>query len=321
MDEVASDFDTAWKQAVEWFLEPFLSYFFPNVHEVVDWSRDYEFLDKELQKIMPEAMVGRGTVDLLVKVWLKDGTDCWLLIHVEVQSQQDSNFARRMYEYNHRLHDRYGRMPVSLAILGDDSKSWHPSQYHDGVLGCSVTFKFVTAKLLKYRGKKKALAQDPNPFAAVTLAHLTALETRGDPAARLAGKLSLVRSLYSKGLDRERIARLFLLIEWLLQLSHAQQRKFEEEVAVIEREQKVLPMTPTIRFLLKESIQESRAEGRAEGLAEGIEAILTLRFGDAGTELMPRIRQLTEPELGAFLKASKTAADLDSLIQLLPRQT
>ena len=49
MDDLASEFDTAWKEALEWFFEPFLAFFFPAAHNGIDWPRGYEFLDKELQ--------------------------------------------------------------------------------------------------------------------------------------------------------------------------------------------------------------------------------------------------------------------------------
>ena len=74
--------------------------------------------------IAPGAESGRGSVDKLVRVWTRSGTQEEILVHIEVQSQHDSRFPRRMYVYNHRLEDRYGRMPVSLAILGDDGLEW-----------------------------------------------------------------------------------------------------------------------------------------------------------------------------------------------------
>ena len=37
MDELASEFDTAWKQALTWFFESFLAFYFPKVHAAVDW--------------------------------------------------------------------------------------------------------------------------------------------------------------------------------------------------------------------------------------------------------------------------------------------
>ena len=39
-----------------------------------------------------------------VKVRLKDGTEEWLLIHVEVQGTHEEDFDRRMFRYFYRLY-------------------------------------------------------------------------------------------------------------------------------------------------------------------------------------------------------------------------
>ena len=72
-----ADFDTPWKDALDFFFEPFLELFFPEAHADIDWGRQYESLDKELQQIAPEAEIGRRYVDKLVKVWLKSGVEQW----------------------------------------------------------------------------------------------------------------------------------------------------------------------------------------------------------------------------------------------------
>ena len=77
-------------------------------------------LDKELQQIVRQAKRRRRYVDKLVKVWLKSGEEQWLLIHVEVQTEREGDFPRRMYVYNYRIFDRYDREVISLAILADD---------------------------------------------------------------------------------------------------------------------------------------------------------------------------------------------------------
>lgn len=216
MDDQSSDFDTAWKQALEWFFEPFLSLFFPTIHEDVNWSHEPVFLDKELQEIVPEAEIGRGTVDKLVKVWTHEGVEAWVLVHVEVQSQHDNAFAQRMYTYNHRLSDRYGRMPVSLAVLGDESRSWRPDCFELGRWNCTVRFTFPVVKLVDYKKDVASLEANANPFAVITRAHWKAQETRNDEAARYSGKLRLVKELYDRGLSREQIVLLFRLIEWMI---------------------------------------------------------------------------------------------------------
>ena len=43
-----SDFDSPWKEVLDRYFPAFLDFFFPNIHADIDWSRDYEMLDKEL---------------------------------------------------------------------------------------------------------------------------------------------------------------------------------------------------------------------------------------------------------------------------------
>ncbi len=69
------DYDSAWKEALDVYFEPFLALFFPQAHTEISWSRGYESLDKELQKIVPESQHGRRVADKLVKVWLTDGRE------------------------------------------------------------------------------------------------------------------------------------------------------------------------------------------------------------------------------------------------------
>src|SRR5271165_822564 len=104
-----SDFDSPWKEALDFYFEPFLASFFPDVHGDIDWGPGAESLDKELQQIVREAEVGRRYVDKLVKVWLKDGEEQWLLVHIEVQTGEEAGFPRRMYCYNYRIFDKYNK--------------------------------------------------------------------------------------------------------------------------------------------------------------------------------------------------------------------
>ena len=74
-----TDYDGAWKEALDLFFQAFLAFYYPRVHADIDWSRGYESLDKELQQLFPESAEGRRYVDKLVKVWLEDGTEQWIL--------------------------------------------------------------------------------------------------------------------------------------------------------------------------------------------------------------------------------------------------
>ena len=97
------DYDSPWKEAIENWFESLLVFYFPLVHALIDWSRGYEFLDKELQQLAPESAIGTRTVDKLVKVFWRTGDERWILVHIEVQSQSEGEFPRRMYVYRYRI--------------------------------------------------------------------------------------------------------------------------------------------------------------------------------------------------------------------------
>ena len=102
-----TEFDSPWKQILQLYFEDFMLFFFPQAHEQIDWTRQPEFLDQELEQVVRDAELGKHLADKLVKIYLKDGSETWVLIHVEIQSQEESNFGRRMYTYNYRIYDRY----------------------------------------------------------------------------------------------------------------------------------------------------------------------------------------------------------------------
>src|SRR5260370_30440252 len=181
-----SDFDSPWREALDLFFQLLLAFFFPRVHADIDWSRGYETLETELQQVAREAELGRHRADKLVKVWLRDGQEAWILIHVEVQSQQEADFPRRMFTYNSRIFDLYNRTVVSLAVLGDEHANWRPNRFRYARWGCRVGIRFPVVKLLDYAADVPALEANLNPFAAVVLAHLKTMATRHDPDARRA---------------------------------------------------------------------------------------------------------------------------------------
>ena len=79
------DYDNNWKEVVEKQLANVVSFFLPNFHPHVDWTRKPEFLEQEMRIIRRNTQKGRKKiVDKLVKVWLKTGEEYWILIHIEI---------------------------------------------------------------------------------------------------------------------------------------------------------------------------------------------------------------------------------------------
>jgi hypothetical protein len=309
-----SEYDSPWKEALDLYFEPFLAFFFPQAHADIDWARGCEKLETELQQVIRAAAVGRQRADKLVKVWLRDGEEAWILIHVEVQSQEEAEFPRRMFTYNSRIFDLYNRTVVSLAVLGDERTSWRPERFSYGRWGCEVGIRFPAIKLLDYAADVPGLEANPSPFATVVLAHLKTRETRQDPNARRVWKIRLIKSLYERGLTKQDIGTLFRIIDWMMDLPEVQYQQFWQELEQYEKEKQVPYITSVERHGIEKGKREGLLEGKREGLLKGITSCLKVRFGTQGLALLPAIQSVEDVDrLEAILTAVETASDLDGI--------
>ena len=293
--EPQASFDDPWKEGLELYFEPFLAFFFPAVHKLIDWSRSYESLEQEFQKFVKDSELGKRFTDKLFKVWRQDGEETWILVHVEVQSQEDSGFAERMFVYNYRCFDRYRKPVVSLAVLGDERPTWRPSSYVYDLGGCRVGIEFPIAKLVDYEARWEELNQSRNPFVVVVMAHLKTKATTGQPQQRKQWKWTLVRKLFEQGYSKNDVVELFRLIDWMMTLPDHLEREFRAELRQYQEERQMPYVTSIERLAKEEGIQE----GRLETLRETIIDVLKVRF-----EAIPSTvsNMLTGLEDGALLK-------------------
>ncbi|MEP7340076.1 MAG: hypothetical protein ABI977_20225, partial [Acidobacteriota bacterium] len=255
------DYDSPWKEVLERFFESCVAFFFPQAHAQIDWSRGVEFLDKELQKIMADAAIGRRLADKLAKVYLLSGEELWVLVHLEVQGQRQKLFERRMYIYSYRAFDRFGRMVASFAILTDENRNWRPNEFGYKLLGTEMSLKFQTVKLLDYAAGWESLEKSKNPFAVVVMAFLKAIETRRSPDRRYVWKLGLMKGLYRRGHKAEDVRQLFRFIDWVLTLPRELTTRFKDELNAYEEEQRMRYVTSIERLVMEEGIEKGMEKG------------------------------------------------------------
>lgn len=303
------DFDSPWKEALELYFQAFLAFFFPEAHTDVDWRRGYEFLDKELQQVLRKGNVGKRVVDKLIKVWLRNGDEEWLLIHVEVQSQEEIDFARRMFVYNYRVFDRYNRTVISLAVLGDPRDNWRPQAFSYGKWGCQVGIQFPIVKLLDYSKDEAGLEASASPFAVLVLAHLKTQETQHDPAARHYWKTRLVRGLFARGMQANDVRQLYRFIDWLLLLPAELENQFQEEMYAFEEEHKMPFITPTERRGMEKGLEQGLEQGRKETYLRALQMALEAKYGDEGQELYAEAKTIGDAKAldSLLLKVHKGA--------------
>ncbi|MBD6620843.1 cytosolic protein [Komarekiella sp. 'clone 1'] len=301
-----TEYDSPWKQILQLYFADFMLFFFPQAHREIDWSRGFEFLDKELAQVVRDAELGRRLADKLVKVYRTGGDEVWVLVHLEIQSQEESDFSERMYTYNYRIYDRYKRSVASLAVLGDERVNWRPNQFGYELFGCRVNFQFPVIKLLDYQQRLPELEANRNPFATVVMAHLAALQTRSDRLQRKQQKLALVRRLYEQGLERSDIINLFGFIDWVMTLPAQLEAEFWQEYRDFEASKSMQYVTSVERFGIQ--------KGKQEGLLKGISLGLKLKFGSLGQDLLPEIEQIEDVSLlESILEAIDTSDTVDEL--------
>ena len=167
------DYDSPWKSIIDRYFPEFIEFFLPEASDRIDWSREPVFLDTELRQIIRDAELGRRLADRLVQVWLKNGQETWVLIHIEVQRSRQPDFAQRIYTYHYRIYDTYQRPVSSLVLLADDHPQWRPDHFGYSLFGTALHFSYPTLKLLDWASEIPALEAHPNPFATVVLTHLT----------------------------------------------------------------------------------------------------------------------------------------------------
>jgi Domain of unknown function (DUF4351) len=320
MPDVRANLDSPWKdilrayfpQADSWSAS--IAFFFPQTWDLIDWSKPHEFLDKEFQQVSQDAELGRRYADQLVKVWLKGGEQIWLLLHLEVQSQSETGFEERMFTYSIRIFDQFRQVPISLAILCDESLSWRPNRYGVNHPDTSLNFRFGTVKLLDWRDRMDELESSSNPFATVVMTHLKVIETKQNVDQRKVWKFALTRTLYEKGYQRQEILDLYRFIDWVMILPEAIEREFWQELQVFEEERKVTYVTNAERFGFERGIEQGMTqEARSLILRQ-----LTRRIGVLAPNTETKITTLSISQLeslGEALLDFSTAADLDEWLQ------
>lgn len=196
-DTNVPDYDAYWKEIVTVLFEDCVRFFLPEVWEQVDFDHPPEFLEQELHKLISdESKQGKIYNDKLAKVRLKDGSERWLLIHIEVQSYREKDFAARMFSYFYRIYDRYGPRVTALAIY-TGSEIQPPDTFRYELFGTEVTYRF-NAFSVRQADEKKLLASD-NPFALVVLAAKYVLQTHKDVRKRYSFKKKLFAIAIQKG--------------------------------------------------------------------------------------------------------------------------
>ncbi len=263
--------DTLWKSIIESLIDDFLWYFFPAYADQIDFERGIEFLDTELQKLIPDNPGKKRHADKLIKVWFKNGQEAWFLIHVEIQGYQDHLIGLRMFECIYRIRDKFQRPVTGLAIYTDWDRTYHVKEFKDVFLGSEVSYKFNTYVLRDHSPAE--LANDPNPFAAVMEAAWQHLDKPKNDQSLRALKLDLIQRLKARNIPKNKISLIIDFIKYFAPFTNPEiKANFEQDL--IDLSKTGIPMglrEAILEDVKKQGIEQGIEQGLEIGIEQGIE--------------------------------------------------
>ncbi len=238
-------------------------------------------MQQELFQEIIDEKKGRRYADQVVKVRLKNGNERWIIVHIEIQGDDDTDFSERMFRYFYRLYDRHKEKIVALAVITSPTQTKKPQHFHYSYFGTTLHYKYTNRKIFDY--DERELEQSNKLFSKIVLATQYMHKTKSNADKRFAFKRKLMREIFrNKAYSREAVHAMFHFIDYLLKLPRELSTELANSIRpIINKEEKRMLQanredpSPTLAEIFKlereEGEQKGREEGREEGRAEGRE--------------------------------------------------
>lgn len=268
--------DELLKGAFEENFVDFLRFLYPDADDIFDFSKGIQFMDKELMSIVPDRdrKKGKRIADLLAKVFLKNGTAKHIMLNGEIEGGRDAEFAKRIYQYNYRIWDRYDLPVATIAVFTGSRTQPKPCEYQREVLDTSVHFRYRAYHIFDH--SERELLATENIFALIVLACQKALLEGKIPEEELGkDRLTIARTLITHKYDKGRITNFLIFLKNFLYINDEEiNRIFDEEI--IQLTGGIIDMS-VIEILKKQERQQGRLEERAKAKAEKLKSALEFK--------------------------------------------
>jgi hypothetical protein len=193
---------------------------------------------------------GLKMTDKLVRVWLKNGEERLVLVHIEIQARFETLFSKRMFTMSYRILDKNQVHPIALAVFVDTPIPSAYNSYEHAIYGTETSYKYNAYKIID-QIETELLKRDDNLFSLVVLANLRTIQTKTQDKAekkkaafdRLLFKKHLYNLLTERNFEPEVYYDLLNFIEYLMVLP--EQLKIEYDNYTTKTTNK---MTETIKL-------------------------------------------------------------------------
>ena len=154
------------------------------------------------------------------------------------------------------------------------------------------------------------------------------MNTGSDPERRMNRKLALIRNLIQRGIGKERIAEVYRLLDWMMQLPPELKVRWYNEVNTI-REVGKMPFVSTAEWVgekrgfekgIETGLDKGITLGQIQSLKEIIPELLTDKFGAPGAQIGEDIQTWDElNRLKSLRTAIRSATSIDEIRGLVAK--
>ena len=205
--------DVMWKEFISRQLYNVLRRAVPALYQDINISMKPVFLETELRQINRDAPGGLLDADLLVQVFLRDGTDSWVILHTEIQGSSGAPLPERMFYYMTRIFGAHKKHPVALAILTESARRKEGSSYGHRHYGTYVDYGYNRLAISELDPDE--LIASNNPVDIALLAAQNAQRTQDDEIKRLSYLKELMKLAKERGFSRTERFELYVFLEWI----------------------------------------------------------------------------------------------------------
>lgn len=282
------------------------------LHDAIDWEREVVPLDKELAQIAPKGETGVQIVDKLLRVYLKDGSEEWILIHIEIQSSPDVNFEERLFAYYVAIWLRYRRRVVSIAILADDNPNWRPSRYEQTIGQFQVLFKFPTVKLIDL--DEQSLIDAGDAASLILAAFIRATRTKNKADLRYQARIELTKIALDRGYNEDEVKQILLFMERAMKLPAELEEQYEKILKEYTSPSGMTMLTSIERKAIERGLRRGYRRGERRGEQRGLEKGIAQGLQQA---IITSLKELYGHVPESVIVSLQSIQDADRLTQLL----
>jgi predicted transposase/invertase (TIGR01784 family) len=250
------DHDRLFKELLSTFFLEFLELFIPEIARTIA-PDSIRFLQQEYFVDLTSG--DEKVIDLLVEV-KQAGEEMTFLIHLEAQACSEANFARRMFFYFARLHQKYLQRVYPIVVFSF-SEPYRPAANR-------YTLEFPNHKVLEFsfeaiqlnRLNWRNYLNQQNPVAAALMAKM-----RIEPGERPKVKAECLRLLATLRLDSARTRLISGFVDTYLRLNPQEEQAFQAEVGKLdasEREDVMQIVTTWMEQGIEKGIEQGWQEAQ-----------------------------------------------------------